>query len=365
MNLCFCGDVMPGGVLPYQQNYISSDLLGYLRGFDFRIGTLEAAIGAGLSFDPVKVQGRQNIIYARDEDFFRVKEMGFDVVSLANNHVWDLGEAGLRNTIRMLKENGIQYCGAGLDIEEASQPAVIVKDGLSIAILAYCMYGNKYLGYVELAGTGKPGVNPLDIEKVILDIKKAKEKYDKIIVLPHWGREYSFEPLRECVRMAKQMIEAGADAVLGSHPHHVQPLVEYKGRPICYSMGNFLFPDFYMHPPRPIWYPDTLEEVKGIKRVVGYPFPIEEPLCQVWNPLSRYGCMIKLSLTDNRFDPECRFVHASSDNVVSLSKPEHPFMRQLNRSSRMLTCAPYRVMVITKRKCMRAIRRIINTFKSR
>ena len=365
MNLCFCGDIMPGGVLPYQQDYISSDLSDYLRGFDFRIGTLEAAIGTGLPYDSVKVQGRQNIIYARDEDFFRVKEMGFDVVSLANNHVWDLGEAGLRNTIRTLKENGIQFCGAGLDIEEAAQPAVIVKEGLSIAFLAYCMYGSEYLGHVEIAGVRKPGVNPLDIEKALLDIKKAKKKYDKVIVLPHWGREYRFEPLPGCVKMAKQMIDAGADAVLGSHPHRVQPLVEYKGRPICYSMGNFLFPDFYMHPPRPIWYPDSVEDVKGIKRVVGYPFPIEEPLCQVWNPLSRYGCIIKLSLMDNSIVPECRYVLSSLDNIVSLAKPDKAFERLLNKSSRMLTCAPYRIMMRIKRKCKKEIRRIINTFKSK
>lgn len=99
MNMFFCGDIMPGGVLPYQDKYITSELLGFMHGFDFRIGTLEAAIGTNLRYDPVKMAGRQNIVYARDEDFFRVKEMGFDVVSLANNHIWDLGEAGLRNTI--------------------------------------------------------------------------------------------------------------------------------------------------------------------------------------------------------------------------------------------------------------------------
>ena len=179
MNLFFCGDIMPGGVLPYQDHYITLELLDYLKSFDFRIGTLEAAIGTDLPYDPVKMAGRQNIVYARNEDFFRVKEMGFDVVSLANNHVWDLGEEGLRNTIKVLQENGIKYCGAGLNIEEASRPAIIEKDGMKIAILAYCMYGNPWLGYVELAGENKAGVNPLDIEKVVYDIKDAKQKYDK------------------------------------------------------------------------------------------------------------------------------------------------------------------------------------------
>lgn len=350
MNIFFCGDIMPGGVLPYQDNYIAPDLMEYMKGFDFRIGTLEAAIGTGLPYDPVKMNGRQNIIYARNEDFFRVKEMGFDVVSLANNHVWDLGEEGLKNTIHILKENGIKYCGAGMDIEEASRPVVIEKDGISIAILAYCMYGNKYLGYVELAGKNKAGINPLDIEKVVADIKNTKQKYNKVIVLPHWGREYRFDPLPECVQMAKQMIDAGADAVLGSHTHQMQPLIKYKKKPICFSMGNFLFPDFYMYPPRPIWYPESIEDVKGVKDVVGYPFPIEEPIRQVWNPVSRYGCVIGLIFDDKAVKSTLRYVHSSVENIESFENPNDIILKRLKESSFMLSSAPYRMLMKIKQK---------------
>ena len=363
MNLFFCGDIMPGGVLPYQDDYITPELLGYMQGFDFRIGTLESAIGTNMPYDPIKMAGRQNIVYARNEDLFRVKEMGFDVVSLANNHVWDLGEEGLKNTIDILQKNGIKYCGAGLNIEEASRPAIIEKNGMRVAILAYCMYGNPWLGYVELAKENKAGINPLDIDKVILDIKSSKQKYDKVIVMPHWGREYQYEPLPECVIMAKQMIDAGADAVLGSHTHQMQPLVFYKGKPICYSMGNFLFPDFYMYPPRPIWYPDSLEEVKGIKDVVGYPFPIEEPIRQVWNPISRYGRVVALSIDNSSMIAESRYVHSSDDNIESLATPDEAIMRQLKKSSLMLTNTPFRVMVKSKRKLDRLARRLFGKFR--
>ena len=358
MRLFFCGDIMPGGVLPYQDVYIGEELRNYMSGFDFRIGTLEAAIGTDLSYDPIKMAGRQNIIYARDEDFFRVKEMGFDVVSLANNHVWDLGEEGLKNTIRILKENNIKYCGAGLNLEEASQPAVIEKDGMTIAILAYCMYGNKYLGYVELAGENKAGINPLDIEKVICDIKQAKQKFDKVFVMPHWGREYQYEPLPECVMMAKKMIDVGADAVLGSHTHQMQPLVNYKGKPICYSMGNFLFPDFYMYPPRPIWYPKSIEEVKGITDVVGYPYPIEEPIRQVWNPVSRYGYIINFNIEEQEVKTDLCYVHSSVDNVISLSIPDEVILKQLKKSSLMLTNTIFRLIVKVKRKIWKFVRRV-------
>ena len=318
VNIFMCGDIMPGGVLPYQDDYITSELREFMKNFDFRIGTLEAAIGTGLTFDPVKLSGRQNIVYARNEDFFRIKEMGFDVVSLANNHVWDLGEEGLRNTIQLLQQNGIQYCGAGLNAEEASRPAVIEKNGFRVAIFAYCMYGNKYLGYVELAEKNKAGINPLDIDKVIGNIKDARRNYDKVIIMPHWGREYRYDPLPECIRMAKQMIDAGADAVMGSHTHQVQPLIQYKGKPICFSMGNFLFPDFFMQPPRPIWYPESVEQVKGIEDVVGYPYPIEKPIRQVWNKISRNGHVVLMVMNKRKCSVKLKTVSLSDDNVEGM-----------------------------------------------
>lgn len=355
IKICFVGDIMPGGVLPYQDHYISSELKEFLKGFDLRVGTLEAAIGTNLPFDPVKTKGRQNIVYARNEDFFRIKEMGIDVVSLANNHVWDLGEDGLKNTIETLMKNNIQYFGAGLDIKEASKPVVIKKNGLSIALLGYCMYGNKWLGHVELAEKDKAGVNPLNMEKVVDDVMKAKKEYDRVIVMPHWGREYSFDPLPECITMAKQMINAGADAVLGSHPHQVQPFIKYKRGYICFSMGNFLFPDFYMYPPRPIWYPENKDEVEHVKDVVGYPYPIEEPLRQVWNPISRYGCIVEVEINDKTIKATTQFVHSSEENIVGLSVIPKEIRFQLWKNSNMIKYKTFESTV----KCVRRIRQLV------
>ena len=357
MNLFFCGDIMPGGVLPYQDNYITPELLGYMQGFDFRIGTLESAIGTNMPYDPVKMAGRQNIVYARNEDLFRVKEMGFDVVSLANNHVWDLGEEGLKNTIRLLNENGIKYCGAGMNAEEAARPAVIEKNGLRVAIFCYCMYGNPWLGYVKLAKENEAGVNPLDIDKVVEDIKKAKHQYDKVIVMPHWGREYYYEPLPECITMAKQMIKAGADAVLGSHPHQIQPHIQYKGKPVCFSMGNFLFPDFYMFPPRPIWYPESLDDIRGVKDLVGYPFSIEEPVRQVWNSVSRYGCIVGLSFDTEKTVGCIRYVNSSCDNVVSMTQLPNTMQKQLKKSTLLINNIFLRKLVLARRKVRMLLRR--------
>ncbi|MBE6196709.1 MAG: CapA family protein [Rikenellaceae bacterium] len=328
MKIIFCGDVMPGGVLPYQKEYITKEVKNYLKLFDLRIGTLEAAIGTDIPYDETKMNGRMNIVYARNEDFFRVKELNFDIVSLANNHVFDLGEEGLRNTIDILKRNNIKYCGAGLNYEEASKPAVIERNGKSIAILAYCMYGNKYLGYVELAGKDKAGVNPLDIDQVVTDIRKYKKIYDYVVVMPHWGREYQYLPMLECKDMSLQMIDAGADAIIGGHAHNIQPCIKYKGKPIYFCLANFLFPDYYMHPPRPIWYPDSSYDVKSISKSYCYPDHIDNPTTSVWRNSSRVGMVVEMDVNDT-IKTRYRFVYLSKNNILQFYSKCNSILKRL------------------------------------
>lgn len=351
MRLFFCGDIMPGGVLPYQDNYITSELKDYMHTFDFRIGTLEAAIGTNLPYDPVKMAGRQNIIYARDEDFFRVKEMDFDLVSLANNHVLDLGKEGLKNTINNLDKDGIKHIGGDMDDVAAAKPVILSKDGVSVAIFAYCL-GPQYLGYVEFAEKNKAGTNSFEIERVLDEIKNAKKKYDYVIIMPHWGREYHIEPIEECIVFAQQMIRAGADAVLGSHPHVVQPCIKYKQGFICFSMGNFLFPDFYMFPPRPIWYPDSSVDLSGIEDTYNYPFPIEKPLRRVWKNISRYGCVADVTIEKESLNVTYRYVQLSHDNVVGLCDLDSDFKEQLNKATFMSRNRFIRKLVLLKRRIL-------------
>lgn len=334
MRIFIGGDIMPGGVLPYQESYIDKGLKTRLSQYDFRVGTLECAIGDGLPFDDEKMKGRANIIYARPADLIRVKELGFDVVSLANNHVCDLGVEGLRNTMQQLTAMGIQYCGAGMNLNEASRPAIVSKDGMTVAFLAYCMYDSPWLGQVKLAKEDAPGICPLDMSKVLEDIRMAKRKYDKVVVLPHWGKEYSYEPLPETIVMAKQMVRAGADGVIGTHPHQVQPMIRMNCVPVCFSMGNFLFPDFYMQPPRPIWYPDAAVDRTTIPSVDSYIFPAEKPALRVWEPLSRYGMAVDMLLsTHHRTSVNPIFTHLSINNILSIRSPAKGMRTRLSKES--------------------------------
>ena len=124
------GDIMPGGVLAgIDEGYVSQEVLGVLQSGDIRVGTLETAIGNIPAFSNEKMSRKCDVIYALDHDLIKLKDLGFDVVSLANNHFFDLGPDGGEHAVRLLDEMGILHVGAGKNIEEASSPVVIKIGG--------------------------------------------------------------------------------------------------------------------------------------------------------------------------------------------------------------------------------------------
>ena len=181
----FCGDIMPGGVLPYQESYIEPELSKYLASFDYRVGTLECAIGTNIppaSEKLIENGGNNNICFARDEDFFRLKEMGFNAFSLGNNHCFDLGEEGLKNTIRHLEDNGIGYFGAGMNKKEASLPYVVNIGRHEVAFIGCCIKGiapNSIIAATE----NSYGVYQPSIDELLEQIKTLKGKYDNLIIV--------------------------------------------------------------------------------------------------------------------------------------------------------------------------------------
>jgi poly-gamma-glutamate capsule biosynthesis protein CapA/YwtB (metallophosphatase superfamily) len=166
-----------------------------------------------------------------------LKLAGFDVMSVANNHAYDWGPKALLDTTRRLREAGIRPVGAGANDLEAHYPVLVDLGGLRIAFLAYVNIDPKE----ATAAPGRPGVAWLEPERVMADIRFARPLADLVIVGLHWGIEYATRPQRSQIELAHQMIDAGADLIVGGHPHVVQPLEEYEGRWIAYSLGNFVF----------------------------------------------------------------------------------------------------------------------------
>lgn len=332
VKILFAGDIMPGGVFAYQDKYCSEELKQYLSEFDLRVATLEVAIGDNLPFDEVKMKGRQNIIYSKNESIDRIVELNINIVSLANNHIFDLGLEGFKNTVELLKKNGILYCGAGLNLAEASRPLVVEKSGKTFAFLAYCDYDFSTIGHIPIATDTTYGINPLSIEDVVSQITSCKKKYDYVFVLPHWGMEYNRFPTSKMKSYSLKMVEAGADLIAGSHAHIVQPDIRYNSKKIYYGMGNFMFPDFYMNPPRPMWYPAKDYNFTSIAKTYDYPFPIKGPTKRVWREASRVGLMVKAEVSDKLTVSE-RFSVLRSDNVADLY--ENRKLKNCNRKGQI------------------------------
>ena len=203
-----------------------------LNDADLTFGNLEC---------PVSDTGKnQHHIYSFRADPNAIEGLtfaGFDVMSVANNHMFDWGPAALLDTLSRLRSAGIRPVGAGVNDLEAHYPVLVNLNGVKLAFLAYVNVPPREAA----AGPAQTGVAWMNPGQVIADIRFARPLADVVIVTPHWGVEYAKRPGKSQVEFARRMIDAGADLIVGSHPHVVQPLEEYRGRWIAYSLGNFVF----------------------------------------------------------------------------------------------------------------------------
>jgi poly-gamma-glutamate capsule biosynthesis protein CapA/YwtB (metallophosphatase superfamily) len=236
--LLFVGDVMlsrgVGAKMKAEGDwtYPFQKIAATLAAADLTVGNLEG---------PVSDVGRnQYHLYSFRADpkaIEGLKHAGFDVMSVANNHMYDWGADALLDTLQRLREAGIVPVGAGANDLEAHYPQLVNRAGLKVAFLAYVNVAPK----TAIAAPDRPGVAWLDPDRVLADIRFARPLADLVVVALHWGNEYATQPQRQQVEIAHQMIDAGADLVVSSHAHVVQPVEQYRGRWIAYSLGNFVF----------------------------------------------------------------------------------------------------------------------------
>jgi poly-gamma-glutamate capsule biosynthesis protein CapA/YwtB (metallophosphatase superfamily) len=178
---------------------------------------------------------------------------GFDVVTLANNHLGDYGPQSLVETVRLLREGSFQTTGAGANLAEASTPVVVERDGVRFGFLAF-----DAIGETPAAGADSPGAfrlrmqprtGPLvaeDLEAVLAAVRGLAAQADIVLVAAHWGTQYTTELVPDQQLVARALVDAGAGVVLGGHPHWVQG-AEMRGEAlIAYSLGNFVFDMTFM-----------------------------------------------------------------------------------------------------------------------
>lgn len=219
------------------------EVMPILAEADIRFGNLECV----LSDNGLKnIKGKdKNFCLKGPADMTNVlNSANFDIVSLANNHIYDYDKEGLIDTIENLKESGIEYVGAGEDLESARELKIIEIKGLKIGFLAYTDLA--YVNFsdrtqIPAASETKSGVAPRKEEYILEDIRNAEGKCDLLFISLHWSDEYTHIPKKEQKEMAYKLIDAGADGILGHHAHNLQGVEIYNQKPIIYNMGNFIF----------------------------------------------------------------------------------------------------------------------------
>lgn len=199
---------------------------------DILFGNLETALS-----DSGTREEKAVLHYTAQRNVQYLIDAHFDVVSVANNHVMDLGFQGLHNTIDVLSRAGISC--VGVSTRNHFQSSVIVeKHNLSIGFLGYYVDG-----FTDKQNTIT--MNRIDGKKIIEDILQMKARVDCVVVSLHWGIENVFYPSPAQIDLARKMVDAGAMLILGHHPHAVQGIERYRNGLIAYSLGNF---QFALHP---------------------------------------------------------------------------------------------------------------------
>ncbi len=180
---------------------------------DIAIGNLESQI---FPWCPVLTSGMRLCAGSRAVE--SLTRAGIDVVSVANNHSHDFGKKAFDTSVRLLKKNGIAVAGVG------PRPALVERNGVRFAFLAY-----------------SPVDRRISLKRITSNIRAARNRADVIVVLVHWGVEYSSEPDEAQFALAEFLAKSGANLIIGSHPHVLQPMVKLGNATVAYSLGNFVF----------------------------------------------------------------------------------------------------------------------------
>lgn len=222
-------------------NYVYDEVREVISSADLGVGTLNTTL-SDLSSHTGCIE--TYVLVSDSRSAIAASEAGFDVMSVATNHIKNCAGASCGNnynqafldTLENLRANGIQPVGAGTNLEEAMQPVVVEVQGIRIGFVS--------LGMVEpmaFAGQDSPGIAELTDENLQAAIEAARQVSDVVIAMPHWGPEDTADPNSYQLHFAQEAVEAGADVVVGNHTHVVQAIEQIDGIDVFYGLGNFVF----------------------------------------------------------------------------------------------------------------------------
>jgi len=220
------GEMIARGADPF------ADFTQVFQQADIRLGNLECVVATTGS------AGDKNFTFRAKPQVLPVLARHFDALALANNHSGDYGREAFAEMLALLPGAKLSHFGGGHNLTEAHKPLLFERRGLRIAVLGY----NEFMPRSFEADFNAPGVAWSEDEQVVADIQKARSFYHADLVIPvmHWGWENERVANTRQRQLARLMVDAGADAVLGGHPHVTQDIELYKGKPVIYSVGNFV-----------------------------------------------------------------------------------------------------------------------------
>lgn len=239
------GDVYIGGSAEFYlkkngYSYPFRETENIIRNSDIALANLEAPLTESVNV----LMEKKFVLKTAPAAANAIKTAGFDVVTLANNHIMDYGADGLKDTIDLLDKAGIKHTGAGQDLKEARTPAILNIKGTRVAFLAYSnVFPEEFYATENSAGTAQ-GL----YEHIKSDIKNISKHLDILVVSFHWSEELARHPKEYQIRLAHLAIDNGADLVVGHHPHVIQGVERYKDGIVFYSLGNFAFGSFGQTP---------------------------------------------------------------------------------------------------------------------
>lgn len=239
ITIAFTGDILLDKsvgmrIQRYGVDYPFQKTAEILRKADLTVGNLETPVSTR-----GKPEQKEYTYRSKPETLKGLVNAGFDVVNLANNHTLDYGMEALFDTMEHLRKHNIGFTGAGKNEAEAFSPFVQTIKGKRVAVigLSHVLPNQRWF-----ARKAKPGLaHAYSAEPMMSYVKKAVQQSDYTIAMLHWNLEYKDVPEPYARKLAKQLIDHGIDAVVGSHSHSLMGIEYYKGAPIFYSLGNFVF----------------------------------------------------------------------------------------------------------------------------
>ena len=239
----------------------------YLARADFRIANLECVVSTlGEAVDKVYTfQAHPRVL--------PVIKQHFDAVALANNHSGDAGPVAFADMLQALTREGIGFVGGGMNLQEAHKPLLLNIRGVRIALLSY----NEFHPRSFEAGFQLPGVAWSEDTQVVADIRAARQLHRADVVIPimHWGWENERQANARQRQLARTMVLAGADAVIGGHPHVTQEVTLVHGKPVIFSVGNFVMKETDNEHQRRGWLLKLFLDKRGVSRFETLPVSLD------------------------------------------------------------------------------------------